>query len=650
MKKSFKTILKNLCCGLLAIVTIFSCAVCGKDTDDNNISASMKYLIQEGKCDYSIVIAENASATEEFAAEELAAFINDVTGAKLPLKRDNEVAYSKMEKIISIGKNKLTKKAGITLSAEEVNTDGFAFKSVGNMIFINGYYDRGTLYGVYDFIERYLGVKFLTYDTTYIPEQKDVMIEETLNVLEKPAFEIRHLYSQTMSDNLFASRRKLTSGGGASSAKYGGGFQETWYDWQFHNTMTILKTSPVFEENKDAWLNKDHNMICYTNGLTDDGEFDATLDVSAAKAVINEVKRKILDSSETQKYFMIGQEDHYAPCDCKRCEASIKRNGSRAGMMMVWMNAIAKEVEIWAKETIPNKEYYLSCFAYQWSANAPVKMDPTTGQYVAFNEQVIPHKSVYVFYAPIGICYQHTIEDTACTMNETGRAQLKGWKALTDRLCIWDYGVNYRHFLWWFPNLSVLKENLKTYYVNGAQIVRHQAACFDKTGYQQQLNSYLISKLMWNFEQDVYDIVDEFNYYYFEEGAAEMDAFVDLFESHFAMLNMHTDLYEASQDFLVADSYPLEMLQKAISYAEAGIEKMKASNRSESEKRNMIARFNRAILQPSYMIVKNIKDYALGDEEKNEFIKEFFRLVDSFEMANFGEGRSVVNFKAQYGY
>ena len=50
------------------------------------------------------------------------------------------------------------------------------------------------------------------------------------------------------------------------------------------------------------------------------------------------------------------------------------------------------------------------------------------------------------------------------------------------------------------------------------------------------------------------------------------------------------------------------------------------------------------------MVVKNIKSYALGDDEKDEFIAEFFRIVDSFEMANFGEGRSVINFKAQYGY
>ena len=92
------------------------------------------------------------------------------------------------------------------------------------------------------------------------------------------------------------------------------------------------------------------------------------------------------------------------------------------------------------------------------------------------------------------------------------------------------------------------------------------------------------------------------------------------------------------------------MLQKAISYTEEGFAKVNASNRTDAEKRNFAMRFNRATLQPSYMIVKNIKNYALGDDEKNEFVKNFFRMVDSFEMANFGEGRSVINFKAQYGY
>ena len=655
MKKSLKHIIKMLFCCLLVITTLFTCVACKQEEQQSSeVEAEkevpMKYLIKNGASEYCVVLSRDASETEEFAAEELVSFVDEVTGVQFPVKRDTEALYGSEAKIISIGKNSLSRKAKITISADEVNTDGFVFKSVGEMIFINGYCDRGTLYGVYEFIERYLGVKFLTYDTTYIPEMKDVMIEEKLNVLEKPAFEIRHLYSQTAGDGLFATRRRLTNGGGNGMAKYGGGLVENGWSGNFHNTMAYLQTSPFFEDNKEAWLNDEENMICYTNGLTDDGELDQSMAISAVKTVIEEVKRKILNSLPTQKYFMIGQEDHNAPCNCTRCLASVARNGSRTGMMLVWMNAIAKEIEAWAKETVPNKEYYLSCFAYQWSAMPPVKTDAATGKYVPFNQSVIPHKSIYIFYAPIGICYHHTIEDTSCTMNDVGRAQLNAWKALTDRLAVWDYGVNYRHFLWWFPNLSVIKDNLKTYREYGVQIIRHQAACFDKTGYQQQLNTYLISKLMWDFEQDVYDIVDEFNRYYFEEGAEDMNAFVDLFESHYAMLNMHSDLYENSQDFLLARNYPLELLQKAISYTESGMAKIESSNRTEAEKRSFKARFERAELHPRYMLVKNIKDYALSDNEKNAFITEFFRIVDSFEMANFGEGRSVINFKAQYGY
>ena len=646
-----KTTWKKLICGVLALIVMGSCVACKPESDVGATNVPMKYLVQDGKSDYGVVIAENASEAIELAADDLVAFFSEVTGASFSVKRDSEVQYGESEKVISIGKNSLSKKAGLaSISAAEVNTDGFIFKNVGEMIFINGYCDRGSLYGTYQFIEKYLGVKFLTSNATYIPKKKDVLIEKDLDVLEKPVFEVRHLYSNTAADCLFATRRGLTPVSNTEESKYGGGFREIWYDWQFHNTMAILKTSPAFAANQSAWLNDDRSMICYTNGLTDAGVVDQTMEVSAVKAVIEELKRRILESSPTQKYFMIGQEDHYAPCNCSRCAESIARNGNRTGMMLVWMNAIAKELEEWAKVTVPNKEWYISCFSYQWSANAPVKTDSTTGKYVPYNNNVIPHKSVYVFYAPIDNCYSHALSDTSCTKNETGRKQLEMWNTLTDRIAIWEYGVNYRHFLWWFPNLSVLKENFRTYYESGIKMVRHQAACSDKTGYQQQLNTYLISKLMWDFEQDVYDIVHEFNEYYYEEAADEMNAFVDLFESHYAMLNMHSDLYENSKDFLLAENYPLEMLQRAILYTEQGMAKIEASNRTPGEKRDFASRFERAAIQARYMVVKNSESYALADDEKEVFIAEFFRMVDSFEMANFGEGRSVINFKAQYGY
>jgi hypothetical protein len=608
----------------------------------------MKYFVQDGESEYSVVLSQNPTEAEAFAAEELVSFVKQVTGAKLPIKSDSEVTYGADMKVVSVGANKLSKRAEMTVTAKEVNTDGFLIKNVGEMIFINGYYDRGTLYGVYEFIEKYLGVKFLTADTTYVPTAKDVMVEKTLDILEKPAFEVRHYYANTLSDFLFAARKRMTVGG--DEAKYGGGFMTNWYDWSFHNTMPIVKTSPVFEEHKKDWLNQAQTTICYTNGLTDDGEVDADMEVSVVKTVIEEMKRRILDSKPTQKFFMIGQEDNASPCKCERCQDSVELNGSRTGMMIVWMNAIVKEIEAWAKDTIPNKEWYISCFAYQWSSSAPVSRNPVTGNYEPANQNVVPHKNLYVMYAPIEACFSHTLTDSSCSKNKPVLGQLEGWAAITDRLLIWEYGINYRHYPWWFPNLSVMKDNLRTYYESGAAMIRNQGGVFDDSDYQMQLKTYVLSELMWNFEQDVYDIIHEFNQYYYEEAAESINAFVDLFESHFAMLNIHTEIFENTQEFLSAQTYPLEFLQKAIAYIEEGKAIIEASNRSDEEKRVFKSRLERASLHPYYMIAKNIKDYGLGEEEKENYLTTLFRMFNDFEITNLGEGRTAIAFKEQYGY
>ena len=247
MKKTVKNIAKRVLCGLLAIMTFCSCVAC-KNNNGNSGSDVVevprtKYFVQDGKTDYTVVIAKNASETEMCSAEQLVELTQQVSGANLSVKLDNEVSYGAEQKLICIGKNSLFKRTGIEITSEMVNTDGFVIKSVGDMIFINGYYDRGTIYGVYEFIETYLGVKFLTDEVTYIPENKDIMIEEKLDILEVPDFEARHYYVGTLRDPKFLSRMRMTAGGGDMLTKYGGGFRDTWYDTEWHNTMKMLKNS-----------------------------------------------------------------------------------------------------------------------------------------------------------------------------------------------------------------------------------------------------------------------------------------------------------------------------------------------------------------------------------------------------------------------
>ena len=113
--------------------------------------------------DYSVAISSSATATEKYAAEQLIKYASEVTGKTLGYSADG--AY-RGEKVISVGRTENLGAAGIKAEKSELGSDGFVIKTVGEMLYICGGDDRGTLYGVYDFLEYFLGVKFLTADVT----------------------------------------------------------------------------------------------------------------------------------------------------------------------------------------------------------------------------------------------------------------------------------------------------------------------------------------------------------------------------------------------------------------------------------------------------------------------------------------------------
>ena len=111
-------------------------------------------LIENKKTDYSIVIAADAGEAVKYAAEELAKYLEQMGGAKLPVVCDTA---KPVDKEIVIGK---TNREGTPCGCELKN-DGFIWKTVGEKLFILGENDRGCLYGVYQLLEK-LGCRFLS--------------------------------------------------------------------------------------------------------------------------------------------------------------------------------------------------------------------------------------------------------------------------------------------------------------------------------------------------------------------------------------------------------------------------------------------------------------------------------------------------------
>ena len=119
-------------------------------------------IFKNNTTEYTIIYPDKAKEAEKNAADNISKYVYKVSGVKIPVKQSRFVVYDKNAKIVSVGNTSALEKSGVSADYSALKGDGFIIKSVGNGIFINGSTARGTLYGAYEFIEKYLGVKFLT--------------------------------------------------------------------------------------------------------------------------------------------------------------------------------------------------------------------------------------------------------------------------------------------------------------------------------------------------------------------------------------------------------------------------------------------------------------------------------------------------------
>lgn len=211
MKNSTKKTVKNFTRLVAMVISVGIClgviSGCNNNSTSNNgtsTSASQFYdptagidfektigsLAYNGASGYKIVVPTEPHPAEEYAASELQKYVKQSTGAMISIVADDSgVALG--ESLICIGGTKFVNEIG--LETKNLNVDGFKIKTNGKTVLIKGEIERGTLYGVYHFLETLLGIRFLTPDSEYVPQLASVSLYE-MDVTEIPAFQI--LYHQ----------------------------------------------------------------------------------------------------------------------------------------------------------------------------------------------------------------------------------------------------------------------------------------------------------------------------------------------------------------------------------------------------------------------------------------------------------------------
>lgn len=160
-------------------------------------------LVQDGKATAAIVTADIPTETARYAAQEFAWHVERATGVALAIVPESG-APADIHTRVYVGDTGTGRQFGI--DTEHLPREAYILRSVGNDLFIAGHDgggkplaqnnpDAGTLFGVYELLERTLGVRWLWPGElgTYVPKT-DTVEFWSVNESKAPALVFRGLY------------------------------------------------------------------------------------------------------------------------------------------------------------------------------------------------------------------------------------------------------------------------------------------------------------------------------------------------------------------------------------------------------------------------------------------------------------------------
>jgi len=476
---------------LLEVVLLVGLAVGLEAGEKESLTtpSSIYSLVEKGKPVATIVIGEGASKIEEHAAKELQSYIHKISGAKLPIKEDNEEI--KGNKIL-IDNNRLTTELKIDVSS--LHKEGFIIKRVKGDLILAGGGPLGTLYSVYDLLER-LGCRFFTPDDEVIPELKDIEVKE-INIVEEPDFEIRWVGTSNWSIKNKLNVR-LGKVEGESIGK------------SLHSCHTFGRLLPV-----DKYYEQHPEFYALVNGKRKGGHKDLVQLCLSNPEVVKEVANNLKDifakNPDLGSYLLMPGDGH-AFCECPNCKAlddpSYQHEGPFIGRdtgkisnrLMIFYNQVAKEIY----KTYPNK--IIDIGAYD------IYIDPPGG--------IKPYKNIRVLLSHFSYCSTHSINDPDCKRNQKFRKTLEKWLSISPQ-GVWFYEyywkTSWRSLFW--PIIHTIKEDIPYFKRLGVKGLVTQCS---HTWVTQGPIYYITAKLLWDAESDVAGLLDDyFSKFYGNAGQA----------------------------------------------------------------------------------------------------------------------------------
>ncbi|MFA6931100.1 MAG: DUF4838 domain-containing protein, partial [Lentisphaeria bacterium] len=229
---------------LFSLAFFVACCLTSAFAQDQQAGKNIE-LVKNAQPQAAIVIAANASGVAKYAAKELQWHLEKATGASLKILQEPDLAEEQFFHYIYLGATKAALQAGI--NADEMVPDSFLLRTLESDLYIVGKEKeisedwwlllnlktpcRGTLYGVYEFLDRFLAVRWLWPGElgTYIPKYTDISLPP-MDELVVHAFQFRAWFSSAPSHDelIFMQRHQFSR---AQMPPVGHTFQNWWKEY-----------------------------------------------------------------------------------------------------------------------------------------------------------------------------------------------------------------------------------------------------------------------------------------------------------------------------------------------------------------------------------------------------------------------------------
>ena len=450
-------------------------------------------LTRDGQSTYTIVISRTASLSEKHGSEELQRFIEEMSGARLPIVTDDDKARGNL---VVVGKSDYLDSLGLQIPFASLGAEGFALKTAGNHLVIAGGRQRGTMYGVYTFLEK-LGCRWFAVDVSRIPKLPSITVQP-LDEIHKPAFEYREPYFTEARDRDWAARNKVNGNLMDLDASTGGKVQYS--GTSFYGLIPpelYFKDHPEYFALVDGKRRGEAAQICLTNA--------DVLRLSIEKVL------QIVQQNPDASIFRVDQNDFWGWCECVNClRVEQEEGGAHSGPILRFVNAIAAAVA----DQYPGK--LIQTLAYAYSEDPPAKVRP------------LPN--VRVQLCPIGACQAHAYDQ--CRYDAYIMIKLRAWAKITrNALYVWHYNTDFSHYLRPFPDFGEIAADVPMFRRNGVVGLFMQGSVMPGGGGENApLRAYVTARLLWDTNVNVRCDIEEFHHAYYGLAGPAMLAYFDLLQ------------------------------------------------------------------------------------------------------------------------